>query len=91
MKNLLKVFLLIVMITLGFSMVAGWAAAEVKLVKGQTFYIPCYTSFMAGTYSFNVRATVFIHNTDPTNSINITRIDFYNSSGKLVEKYLNNP
>ena len=46
---------------------------------------------MAGTYSFNVRATVFIHNTDPTNAISITGIDFYNSGGKLVEKYVTQP
>ena len=69
----------------------GWAAAEVKLVKGQTLYVPSPTSFMAGTYSFNVRATVFIHNADPTNAINITGIDFYNSGGKLVEKYVTQP
>ena len=79
------------MMTLGFSLVAGGAADEVKLVKGQTLYIPSQSSFMAGTYSFSVRATVFIHNTDPTNAISITGIDFYNSGGKLVEKYITQP
>jgi hypothetical protein len=91
MKFLSRVFWLIGMMTLGFSLVAGGAAGEVKLVKGQTLYIPSPTSFMAGTYSFNIRATVFIHNTDPTNAINITGIDFYNSGGKLVEKYVTQP
>jgi len=70
---------------------AGPAAGEVRLVKGQTLYIPSPTSFMAGTHSFNVRATIFLHNTDPTNSIQITSVDFYNSAGKLVEKYLSQP
>jgi hypothetical protein len=91
MKTLSRVFWLVGMMTLGFSLVAGGAAAEVKLVKGQTLYIPSPTSFVAGTYSFNVRATVYIHNTDPTNAINITGIDFYNSGGKLVEKYVTEP
>ena len=91
MKTLSRVFLLIIIMTLGSSLFAGLAAGEVKLVKGQTLYIPCPTSFMAGTYSFDVRATVFIHNTDPTNAINITGIDFYNSGGKLVEKYITQP
>ena len=91
MKTLSRVFWLIGMMTLGFSLVAGGAAGEVKLVKGQTLYIPSPTSFMAGTYSFNVRATVYIHNTDPTNAISITGIDFYNSGGKLVEKYVTQP
>ena len=91
MKNSLKVFLLLLITIMGASIFAGWAAAEVKLLKGQTLYIPSYTSFVIGTFSFNVRATIFIHNTDPNNSINITRIDFYNTSGKLMEKYLQQP
>jgi hypothetical protein len=91
MKNLLKVFLLIIVMIIGSSMIAGLAASEVKLLKGQTYYVPCPTSFIVGVYSFNLRATVFIHNTDPTNSINITQIDFYNASGKLVDKYLSQP
>jgi len=91
MKTFSRVFWLIGMMTLGFSLVAGGAAAEGKLVKGQTLYIPSPTSFMAGTHSVNVRATVFIHNTDPTNAITITGIDFYNSGGKLVEKYVTEP
>jgi hypothetical protein len=64
MKNLSRVFWLIGMMTLGFSLVAGVAAGEVKLVKGQTLYIPSPTSFIAKGYSFPIRATVFIHNTD---------------------------
>ena len=91
MKTLSRVVWLIGIMTLGFSLVASGAAAEVKLVKGQTLYIPSQTSFMAGTYSFNIRPTVFIHNTDPTNAISITGIDFYNSGGKLVEKYVTQP
>ena len=91
MKTLSRVFWLVGMTTLGFALAAGGAAAEVKLVKGQTLYIPSPTSFVAGTYSFDVRATVYIHNTDPTNAITITGIDFYNSGGKLMEKYVTQP
>jgi Protein of unknown function (DUF3124) len=91
MKTLSRVFWVIGVMTLGFSLVAGGAAAEVKLVKGQTLYVPSPTSFVAGTHSFFVRATVYIHNTDPTNAINITGIDFYNSGGKLVEKSVTEP
>jgi hypothetical protein len=91
MKTLSRVFWLIGVMTLGFFLVAGGAAGEVKLVKGQTLYIPSPTRFMAGAYSFSIRATIFIHNTDPSNAINITGIEFYNSGGKLVEKYVTQP
>jgi hypothetical protein len=88
MKNLAKVVLLIIM---GLSVLAGVAAGQVKLVKGQTLYLPVATSYVTDEYSFNVNATIFIHNADPDHAINIVKMDFYNTSGKLVETYLQQP
>jgi len=45
----------------------------------------------ADSHSFEAKPTIFIHNTDQNNTINIVRIDFYNTDGKLVEKYLQQP
>ena len=73
-------------------LLAGPAAAEVRLLKGQTLYVPSYTSFIgAGGHVFEAKPTIFFHNTDQNNPINIVRLDFYNTSGKLVEKYLQQP
>jgi hypothetical protein len=91
MKNLAKVLMLIMVILMGLAVLTCVAAGQVKLLKGQTLYIPCSTSYVAGDYSFNVNTTVFIRNTDPKHSIDIVKIDFYNTSGKLVEKYLPQP
>jgi len=91
MQKLLRVLLSMVITTIGLFLFTGLAAAEVKFLKGQTCYLPCPTSFMSGGYSFNIKATIFIHNTDPNNSINIVRMDFYNTSGKLIAKYLPQP
>ncbi len=91
MKKLIKVIWLT---TMAVSMLAGSAPGEVKLVKGQTFYVPSYTSFIggaAGSHAFETKPTIFIHNADQNNPINIVRIDFYNTDGKLVEKYLQQP
>jgi len=91
MNKLIKVLLLA---TLGCATLTGLAAGEVKLVKGQTIYVPSYTSFMGGkaaSYAFEAKPTIFFHNTDQNNPINIVRIDFYNTNGKLVEKYLQQP
>jgi hypothetical protein len=91
MKSLAKgVWLIVIMIT-GLSMLMGLAWGEVRLLKGQTLYLPCSTSYMAGDYAFDVKATIFIHNTDPAHAITIVKVDFYNTSGKLVEKYLQQP
>lgn len=91
MKRLLKVLWLT---TMGVLLLAGPAAGEVRLIKGQTLYVPSYTSFMGGgpgSHAFEAKPTIFIHNTDQNNPINIVRIDFYNTDGKLVEKYLQQP
>jgi len=88
MKRLIQVLLFM---TMAFSMLSGLAAGEVKLTKGQTLYVPCYTSVISGIHAFEVKPTIFIHNTDQNNNINIVRIDFYNTNGKLVERYLQQP
>ena len=88
MKRLIRVILLT---TLAFSMLAGSAAGEVRLIKGQTLYVPCYTTFYSGGHAYDVHTVIFIHNADPNNAINIVQIDLYNTSGKLVEKYLQKP
>jgi hypothetical protein len=92
MKRLIGVFCLT---ALGVALLIGVAAGEVKLVKGQTIYVPCYTSFMGGSqadsHAFEAKPTIFIHNTDQNNPINLVRMDFYNTNGKLVEKYLQAP
>ncbi|MHB9072474.1 MAG: DUF3124 domain-containing protein [Desulfobaccales bacterium] len=91
MKNLAKVLLLIMVMITGLSLVTGIAAGQVKLLKGQTLYLPIATSYMTDDYSFNVNATIFLHNTDPDHSINIVKMDLYNTNGQLVEKYLQQP
>lgn len=91
MKNLAKMLVLKSIMIMGLFVLTGVAAGEVKLVKGQTLYIPCSTSYVAGDFSFNINTTIFIRNTDPHHSIDVVRIDFYNTSGKLVEKYLQRP
>ncbi len=88
MNRLIKVLWLT---ALGFLMVAGSAAGEVRLVKGQTLYVPSQTSQIVGTHSFDVKPVIFIHNTDQNHQINIVRVDFYKTSGVLVEKYLQKP
>lgn len=88
MKGLIKVLL---WAAVAGSLLVGSAAGEVRLIRGQTLYVPCYTSFMSGSHAFEAKPTVFIHNTDQNNPINIVRMDFFNTHGKLVEKYLQQP
>ncbi len=89
MKRLITVFLLT---ALGWVLLSGLAAGEVKLLKGQTLYVPSQTSFFSrAEYFVPVNPTVFIHNADQNNPINLVRIDFYDTGGKLVKKFLDQP
>ncbi len=87
MNRLIKLLLL----TTVFSMFTALAAGEVRLIKGQTLYVPSQTIFMSGSHGVDLKPTIFIHNADQNNHINIVRLDFNNTSGKLVEKYLPQP
>jgi hypothetical protein len=91
MKYPVKALLRIIATIMGLSLLTGLAAGAAKLVTGQTLYLPCSTSYMSGDYSFNIKAAIFVRNTDPKHAINIVRMDFYDTSGKLVEKYLPHP
>jgi hypothetical protein len=70
------------------------ALAAPKLIKGQTVYIPSYANVISGPPLMMVvplRANLVIHNTDPQQAITVTRVDHYDTHGKLVEKYLAKP
>lgn len=69
------------------------AAAQALKVKGQTLYVPVYSHIYSGnrerpTY---LAATVSIRNTDPIHAIQLEAVDYFDSMGKLVRRYLENP
>ncbi len=66
----------------------GWA---VKLVRGQTIYIPSYTNIISGSQRIVLRANLLIHNTDPERPLEVVRVDHYDTNGQLVEHYLTQP
>ena len=72
----------------------GTASAAVKLVKGQTVYIPSYANVISGPpiyMTVPLRANLVIHNTDPSQAITVARIDEYDTEGQKVSSYLTAP
>ena len=69
---------------------AGRAEAEVILSKGQTVYVPVYSHIYSGPKSNPVQLNTIlsIRNTDPAFPIIVTKVDYYDSEGKLIRKYL---
>jgi hypothetical protein len=82
------------LVTLGLFLSGGTALSAVKLVKGQTVYIPSYANVISGPpiyMTVPLRANLVIHNTDPDQAITIDRIDEYDTEGKKVSNYLTAP
>ena len=69
------------------------AAAELRLFKGQTVYVPVYSHIYSGDREqpFYLAATLSIRNTDIRHAITLTAVDYYNSEGKFLKHYLNEP
>lgn len=61
-----------------------------RRTKGQTVYVPTYSNIFVGDreIAWQLSALLSIHNTDLNQPITITRVDYYDSNGKLVRKYL---
>jgi hypothetical protein len=71
----------------------GQAGDDIRLVSGQTVYVPIYTHIYSGLKGrpFDLAATLSIRNTDPRQSITIVSVTFYDTEGKLIENYIDTP
>ena len=60
---------------------------------GQRLYLPVYSEIPhgSGRDTYRLAATLSIRNTDPDAEISIMRADYYDSDGKLLERYLKEP
>ena len=70
-----------------------YANGNSGLSTGQTIYVPAYSHIYSGNREqpFLLTITLSVRNIDPTHRIKITAIDYYETQGKLLKKYLNRP
>ncbi|AII59485.1 hypothetical protein X793_03900 [Dehalococcoides mccartyi CG4] len=61
-----------------------------KYLDGETLYVPIYSSVFhhQSALNYKLTATLSIHNIDLDNSIKLTKADYYNTNGDLVQAYL---
>lgn len=72
----------------------GWShASEIRSSKAQTLYVPVYSNVFSGPRKLPLQlaATLSIRNTDMMASFRVTAIDYYDTAGKLVRRYLERP
>lgn len=63
---------------------------NIKTVTGQTVYVPVYPSIYHGDRKreFNLAVTLSIRNTDMTADLTLVSIDYYDTAGKILKRYL---
>lgn len=64
-----------------------------KLSKQQTIYVPAYSHIYSGDKEshFLLTVTLSIRNIDPNHQIKLTTADYYETQGKLLKKFIENP
>jgi hypothetical protein len=61
----------------------------VRKVRGQVLYMPVYSNIPhMEKKDFDLSAFLAIHNTDLKHQIKITKVDFFNTDGKLVRNFI---
>jgi hypothetical protein len=71
----------------------AYADKTIMLSKGQTIYVPAYSHIYSGNRErpFLLTVTVSIRNTDPKQSIKITTVDYHETQGNLLTKFMETP
>jgi hypothetical protein len=66
---------------------------KIDLSKGQRVYVPAYSHIYSGNKErpFLLTVTLSIRNIDPTHLIKITLVDYYETQGNLLKKYIEKP
>ena len=69
------------------------AADGITLSKGQTVYVPAYSHIYSGNRErpFLLTVTLSIRNIDPNHTISISKVDYYETQGKLLKPYVEKP
>ncbi len=77
----------------GIFVTASQADSDIVLSDGQTVYLPIYSHIYSGLKGnpFSLAAALSIRNPDPGHPITLVSVKFYDSDGKLVKQYLDNP
>jgi hypothetical protein len=68
-------------------------AADIGIVDGRTVYVPVYShlDYLIEGRVYTLSATLSVRNTDAARPITVERVDYFNSDGRLVQRFLEQP
>jgi len=66
--------------------------AGVRKLRGQVLYMPVYSNIpFLEKKLYDISAFLAIHNTDLEKQIKVTKVDFFNTDGKLIKSFVSSP
>jgi hypothetical protein len=85
-------FVLAVMVT-GIITSAGQAAGDIQHSMGQSVYVSIYSHIYSGRKArpFDLAAILSIRNTDMNQPVTIVSAKYYDTEGKLLKEYMDEP
>ena len=88
-----KVLIGIIWLSVSFLPICAQAKSDIDLSSGETVYVSIYSNIYSGPKKvpLELAAMLSIRNTDPKYPITISKADYYDTSGKMIENYLKNP
>ena len=94
-KHRLPKFLLFLLMIFAAAMLnpSGSSADDIQLSRGQSVYVSIYSHIYGGAKArpFDLAAILSVRNTDINHPITIVSVKYYDSEGKLLKEYLNEP
>ncbi len=92
-RNFLCLFAMMVWVIIVLAPMTLHAGDDIHLSKGQTLYVPAYSHIYSGNREvpFLLTVTLSIRNIDLNHRITITAVDYYETQGKILRKYLDKP
>ncbi len=86
-------FILCILMLAAFPAAVSGQGPETVLSKGQTVYVAVYSHIYSGDreHPFDLTATLSIRNTDAKHSISLVSVDYYDTDGKMLLRYLKEP
>ena len=89
-------FVSLLLLTCHFTLYSNvvWAG-EIRMTQGQTVYVPAYSNLVVGGIrqdsDLDLSVNLSVRNTDLKTPIRLLKVDYYDSKGKLVRRFLDTP
>lgn len=67
----------------------NWGSGESAVLFGEVLYVPVYSSiYHQNDKTFDLTATLSIHNVDINSNLTISNINYYDTDGKFVRSFI---